>query len=104
MSTVANVLNSRNFLSVLFALGGLGCLAFVVLYAWRSYGWWRTDTGRNLMTFMAVLLGVLALVITSRWIGPFPRWVWSAGLGLLDAAIWWRVIILWRRQHERIAS
>lgn len=93
---------SRDLLTALFAFGGLGCLAFVVLYAWRSIGWWRSDAGRNLMVVMAVLLALFGLVVAGRWLGPLPHWLWSVGLVSLDIAIWWRVIILWRKQHERI--
>jgi DNA-binding transcriptional LysR family regulator len=95
---------SRDFLTALFAVGGLGCLTFVVLYAWRSRGWWRSDAGRNLMAVMTILLTLLGLVVAGRWFGPLPRWLWSIGLVTLDIAIWWRVIILWRKQHERITS
>jgi hypothetical protein len=94
----------RDFITVLFGAGALGCLVFVTLYAWRSRGWQRVDTGRNLMAMMAVLLTLLALVTVSRWHGPFSPMVWTALLCLLDAVIWWRVIILWRRQHERNRS
>lgn len=94
----------RDFITVLFGAGALGCLTFVALYAWRSRGWARTDTGRNLMAMMAVLLVLLALVTVSRWSGPFRPEIWTGLLCLLDTVIWWRVIILWRRQHERKRS
>lgn len=99
---VIDFVQSRNFLTGLFALGGFGCLTFVVLYATGSPGWWRTPTGRNLMLVMAILLVLLGLVVAGRWFGPLPRWVWVGGLGTLDVAIWWLVIILWRKQRERI--
>lgn len=95
-------IQSRDFLTALFAFGGLGCLSFVALYAWRSAGWWRTDTGRNLMIVMSMLLLLFLLVVVARYWGPLPRWIWTGGLSALDVAIWWRVIILWRKQHERI--
>lgn len=93
---------SRDFLTALLAFGALGCLIFVVLYAWRSIGWWRSDAGRNLMIVMAVLLGLLGLTVAGRYWGPLPQWIWAGGLSMLDIAIWWRVIILWRKQHEGI--
>jgi hypothetical protein len=96
--------SARDFLTLLFGIGATGCLIFVALYATRSRGWQRTDTGRNLMAMMAVLLGLLGLVTVSRWWGPIPRPVWTVLIVVLDAVIWWRVIILWRRQHERNRS
>jgi hypothetical protein len=95
-------MQSRDFLTILFGAGALGCVTFVGLYLWRSVGWWRSDAGRNLMAVMAILLVLLGLVVVGRWWGPLPHWIWTVGVGVLDAAIWWRVIILWRKQHEGI--
>lgn len=95
-------LGSRDFLTALFAVGGLGCLAFVVLFASRSPGWWRTGTGRIIMAIVAILLCLLSLVVLGRWIGPLPRLLWAGGMITLDGAIWSLVIILWRRQREGI--
>lgn len=93
-------LSDRDTVTGIFVAGALGALVWVVLYGARSRGWMRSDVGRNLMAFMAVLLGLLGLVVAARFWGPFPRWIWSCGVALLDAVIWWRVIILIRKQHQ----
>jgi hypothetical protein len=97
-------MTGRDLLTGLFGLGCLGCLAFVALYAWRSPGWWRTGTGRTIMAIVAILLFLLGMVTAGRWLGPLPRWIWTGGLMVLDVSIWSLVIVLWRRQRERITS
>lgn len=94
-------MTARDWLTVIFTVGALGAWVFVGLYAWRSRGWQRQDTGRNLMSMMVVLAVLMSLVSISRALGPIPRFIWTALTILLDAVIWWRVVILWRRQHER---
>lgn len=93
-------MTTRDLVTALFGAGAAGCLVFVALYSWRSRGWQRSDTGRNLMAMMAVLLALLGLVTAARWWGPFPQHLWTVLIAVLDAVIWWRVIILWRRQHD----
>lgn len=95
------MMTARDILTALFGVGAAGSWTFVALYAWRSRGWIRSDTGRNLMSMMVVLGTLLSLVTMSRWVGPIPQPVWTGLMVLLDAVIWWRVVILWRRQHER---
>lgn len=93
-------MSARDLITLLLGIGAAGCWTFVGLYAWRSRGWQRSDTGRNLMAMMAVLLMLLSLVTMGRWLGPLPQMLWTVLILVLDAVIWWRVIILWRRQHE----
>ena len=93
----------RNVMTALFAAGAAGCAAFLAGYLRGSHGWWRSDTGRNLMAMMFVLACLLGLVVVNRLVGV-PIGVWLFLLCLLDTVIWWRVIILWRRQHERNRS
>jgi hypothetical protein len=90
----------RDWIIVLTAAGFIGCIGFIALYAWRSAGWHRTDTGRNLMSMMGILAVLLGLVLLGRAWGPLPLPIWLVGMALLDTVIWWRVVILWRRQHE----
>jgi endonuclease/exonuclease/phosphatase (EEP) superfamily protein YafD len=93
-------MTARDVLTSLFSAGATGCWAFITLYAWRSRGWHRLDVGRNLMAMMVVLGVLLTLVVFNRQVG-IPIEVWLILLTVLDIVIWWRVVILWRRQHER---
>lgn len=93
-------MDMRDILTVLFGAGAVGAVTFVVLYLTGSPGWWRSDTGRNLAAMMAVLAVLLVLVAGGRVWGPIPRVAWAILLGGLDTVIWWRVAILWRRQHD----
>lgn len=90
----------RDVMTALFSIGASGSVAFVALYAWRSAGWHRSDTGRNVMAMMVVLATLLTMVVINRTVG-IPMIVWTISVAVLDTVIWWRVIILWRRQHER---
>jgi hypothetical protein len=93
-------MTARDVLTSLFCAGAAGCWVFIALYVWRSGGWHRLDTGRNLMAMMVVLGVLLTLVVFNRQVG-IPIGVWLILLTVLDIVIWWRVVILWRRQHER---
>lgn len=81
------------------ALGFAAMVAFVILYSWRS-SWRSTAVGRNLMALPAVLGGLLGLWLVARIVGDLPMWLWLGGIVSLDAVMWWRVIILWRVQHD----
>lgn len=84
---------------VLVAIGLAGALTFVALYAAGSRGWHRTAIGRNLMAMPAVLAGLLALTLASL-LADLPIWLWLGGMASLDAILWWRVVLLWRAQHQ----
>lgn len=101
MSDFLDFISSRSGLTWLSAIGATGALTFVVLYAWRSVGWWRSPAGRNIMATSAVLLILLALVVAARAWGPLPGWIWAIGMITLDTVIWQRVVVLWHKQHER---
>lgn len=85
--------------TILIAVGAAAMVAFVVVYAVGSRGWYRTAVGRNLMALPAVL-AVLLLLSTARRLGHVPDAVWWVSLGALDAVMWWRVVILVRLQRE----
>lgn len=86
-------------ITVAIAAGFLAMCAFVGLY-WRS-DWRHTSVGRNLMALPAVLGALLGLWLVARIAGPLPVWLWLGGILALDAVMWWRVVILWRLQHDQ---
>jgi hypothetical protein len=93
--------SARDLLTLFFGFGALGAWTFTGLYAWGSRGWWRSGAGRSFMGMMVVLAVLLTLVTVSRWWGPLSLNIWIALIAVLDAVVWWHVIILWRRQHDR---
>jgi hypothetical protein len=82
---------------VLEALGFLGALAFVVLYA--SRGWYMSPIGRNLMAMAATLAGLLGLSLVAALVHVW-LWLWLGGMAVLDVVLWWRVWIVWRLGHQ----
>ena len=89
--------------AVLVAAGLIAALTFVALYAWRSVEWYASAVGRNLMAMAAVLAGMFGLSLVALVVPVWP-WLWLGGMGSLDAVLWWRVVILWRLQHEKDVS
>lgn len=87
--------------ALLVAAGFVPAVLFVAMYAF-SPGWWRTTVGQNIMVKMAILAGLLGLSLASL-IWRVPAWAWRGGMALLDAAIWWRLLILFqlRRKGKR---
>lgn len=79
-------------------LAAIAGLAFMVLYTLRS-NWRASVMGRHLMTFMGVMTTILVMWGVNRLAGPLPMWVWAVLLGAFDAALIWRVALLWRTQH-----
>lgn len=74
--------------------------AFMVLYTVRS-NWRASVMGRHLMTFMGVLATLLVMWGVGRLTGgPLPLWTWAVALGAFDAVLLWRVVLLWRTQHN----
>lgn len=88
--------------AVLLLVGFLGAATFVGLYAYGSRQWWQSPTGRNLMALPAVLAGMLGLSLLGLVWRELPPWLWLGGMASLDAVLWWRVVILWRVQHDHV--
>jgi hypothetical protein len=84
---------------VLMAVGVAGCLTFVVTYWLGARTWHQTPVGQNLMA-MAAVLGALLVLSLVNIVWDFPEWLWLVGLALLDAVMWWRVVLLWKVQHQ----
>lgn len=85
--------------AVLVAVGFLGALAFVALYAISSRDWHHSPVGRNLVAMAAVLAGLLGLSLVTYLVDVWPV-LWLGGMASLDAVLWWRVAILWRMQRR----
>lgn len=84
--------------NVFLVMGGfVPAVLFIAVYL-RS-PWWRTPIGQNIMVKMFILAGLLGLSLASM-LWPVPVWAWRTGMGLLDIAIWWRLIILFKLQNE----
>lgn len=80
------------------AVAAAGLFTFVVLYARLS--WRGSAEGRHIMFFTAALAVLLAMWLVGRLIGGLAPWIWAVALGALPVAAWWRVFLLWKRQHE----
>lgn len=74
-------------------------VSFMVLYTLRS-NWRASVMGRHLMTFMGVMTTILVMWGYARLFGPIPLWIWAVLLAAFDAALIWRVALLWRTQHN----
>lgn len=94
---------------VLFVGEFIGCFVFCVLFGFRSHRWWRTRMGPNLFAMMFVLtvlqgIAVLRLVFPAEWITANAILVRFWSFLSLFIVVWWRVILLWRIQHEDAAT
>jgi hypothetical protein len=76
-------------LLVVFVGDALLANLFVVLYPvfapWRS-----TSFGRQMMTYGAVVAGMLDLSLVSL-LSPVPLWIWFIGYIMLGVALFWRL-------------
>lgn len=84
----------------------LACLFCILYTAWEP--WWRSDVGRHLFTYSAVVAAVLLLSTIRIVTGTDIDYLWYQVLRLLTFAgmpfvISWRIAILWRihRQNRR---
>lgn len=90
---------------LLFASAG-ACLLFMLLYQTLA-PWWRSEAGRHVMAFMAVLFVALALTASNamgwtRSMGVF--WLLVVEIivfTLILAVVCWRIAILLRAQRRR---
>lgn len=79
----------------------MGCalsVAFLVLYAFGSPGWWRWPIGKNLVAKSAVL-AIMFLLTGLSAVVRVPAWAFLAGMGVLDGVLVWRLVITWHVQH-----
>jgi hypothetical protein len=92
----------RILITILIAGGAVPALLFVVAYAFRSEGWWRSQLGVNLMLMAIALFEAFGLWLVLRFArASFPEWLWAAILAQIDVTLWWRVVILFKLQNER---
>lgn len=75
-------------------IGDIGAMAaFLVLAGHATFyaafsPWWRSATGRSLMTLIAVLAAVMTLTVSTLWLGV--QW---PGRDVLRAVIFWSVAL-----------
>lgn len=77
---------------------------FVVTYHVRAR-WWETETGRNVMAFMAVVAAVCTLAAIRIVAGagldtPWYAWLRVAVFAPVPVVIAWRILLLVRAQAE----
>lgn len=84
--------------TVLAAVGAVLSLTFVVVYLRRP--WWRSHTGRIVMTTVAMVGALLVLRVVSRTVVETPEWVWAVGYGLLDAGLFGLLWLLLRGERS----
>ena len=77
---------------------------FVVQYH-LSAPWWRSEMGRHMMTYSAVVAAVLTLSVVRIVGGAGLDTPWFVLLRLIvfcgvPVAIGWRIVILWRAQRR----
>jgi hypothetical protein len=71
--------------TVLAGVGFVLSAVFVAVYSRRR--WWRSHTGRILMTLVAVLGLLFALRVFDRTGVMVPEWAWALGYLVLDAGL-----------------
>lgn len=89
------------------------CAFFGVVVFMVTYGilapWWRSETGRNIMTWAGgafLLLGLSILRQMIAGVGVYRQAYWGEGALLalsylvFNVAVWWRWIMLIRLQAE----
>ena len=84
----------------------LGALSFVVLYGALA-PWWRTVIGRHMMTFMAVLAGILLYGTVVPLLGlSLEQRLWSRVIAyiLFGGVVWWRVGLMVVLQVENLRN
>lgn len=86
---------------ILVALTALGAVCFVVTYAILA-PFYRSESGWNLMAFMAVVATMVTQSIYFRATGNKPTELMAIiDWGAAATCIWWRISILVRAQLRR---
>lgn len=86
--------------TILATSAAVATVLFVIGYAWRS-PWRGNEVGKNTMTLMAVVAGILILTLYFRATRSVaPPWMGVMVWGALNVPLWWRTWILWKAQHR----
>lgn len=76
-------------------------LTFIVLYAARTPGWWRTPEGRHMMGLSAMLGVLFTLVFVGRVMGRGAGLTaWTLAMAGLDFILVAQVFLLLRLQRK----
>jgi hypothetical protein len=91
-----SVQTAGNVLLVLTAIP-----AVLSVLAYSRVPWWRTEIGRHLMAYMAIvalltLLGVVRIVFGPPWFDTLR----TALFALFPVVTWWRLTLIVKEQRE----
>jgi hypothetical protein len=86
----------------ILGVGWLAVTVFLVLYT-TTDPWFRTDTGRHLVSFTASVWGFFTLYFV---LAAFPDWSWKGPIRLallvtLVANCVWRLVMYLRTKYKR---
>jgi hypothetical protein len=75
--------------------------AVLCVLAYARVPWWRTEIGRHLMAFMAIValltcLGVVRIVFHPAWFDALR----TALFALFPVVVWWRFLLILKEQRE----
>lgn len=96
-------------LTILTALGLLGCLTFIAGYWWVTQGSWiREEPGRFLMTNTSSVAGLLLILLLNQWLNDVSLWMDALRRPItmlvsitFVASLWWPLRLLWLAQREK---
>jgi hypothetical protein len=85
--------------NILLILTAIPAVLSVLAYA--RVPWWRTEIGRHLFTYMAIvalltLLGTVRIVFHPPWFDALR----TVTFALFPAVTWWRLALIVREQRE----
>lgn len=93
----------RTLGNIALAVAALGCMAFVVAYAWLA-DWRSSALGKNVMAFMAALGAMLTLAILRNftpWIDDHVDGFRLGAFVIVALIVWHRVFLLIKAQMTR---
>jgi hypothetical protein len=85
--------------NILFILAAIPAVLSVVVFA--RVPWWRSGTGRHLMSYMAVVAAVMLLGCVRLAIGrnEFFEALRTAVFAGVPVVMWWRLVLLVKEQR-----
>jgi hypothetical protein len=94
-----SVETAGNVLLVATAVPAVLCVG-----AYARVPWWRTEVGRHLMAFMAIVavltcLGVVRIVFGPPWFDALRTTLFA----LFPVVMWWRFLLILKEQRETTA-